>query len=305
VNVSFSNTVVSPAQAGPVNLNSIGTGGSLAVSAGTLNVGNGGMALETLGQTGGAITSTGAVAVANLNQSAGTLSAGGLSTTTSFNQSGSGTIDSTGNVLIGASVGPVSMGNLTTAGNLSVSSSGGAITQSAGTSLNVAGFSDYTASNSGAPADVILDSQGNNLVGSVTASGRKVRLSSAGKLIGGDDSESPPPVLAPRLAQADPAYRVTLLTLPQNEVSGVVHIEWRDTLVDTQIMLPAVLQDWIRSAGSSLKLGAEGEAVADGLVLSSDGGSLNILPSAELRFPANVILKSNQGTVIIRIVNAR
>jgi hypothetical protein len=110
--------------------------------------------------------------------------------------------------------------------------------------------------------------------------------------------------LEPRLAQADPAYRVTLLTLPQNEASGVVHIEWRDTLADTQIKLPAVLQDWIKSAGPSLKLGAEGEVMADGLALSSDGGSLNLLPSAEHRLPANLILKSNQGSVIIRIVNA-
>jgi hypothetical protein len=40
--------------------------------------------------------------------------------------------------------------------------------------------------------------------------------------------------------------------------------------------------------------------MADGLVLSCDGGSLNILASAEHRLPANLILKSKQGSVDIR-----
>ena len=78
VTVSFDNTPVAPAQAGPVSIDSLGVAGSLSQSAGTLNVGAGGVTLNTLTQTGGVLTTPGAVALTSLNQTAGTLTAGSL-----------------------------------------------------------------------------------------------------------------------------------------------------------------------------------------------------------------------------------
>jgi trimeric autotransporter adhesin len=181
VTVSFDHVAVSPAQAGAVNVDSLGTAGSLALSAGSLNVGSGGVALNTLTQTGGSLVTTGALALGSLSQSAGSLSADSLSTT-AYNQSGTGTIAVTGNVAKAASAAPVVLGNLSTGGSLNVSSTGGSISQAAGTLLNVAGPATLTASQGGAAADVTLDNAGNALNGPVTATGADVKLRTTGAL---------------------------------------------------------------------------------------------------------------------------
>ena len=170
VSVSFSNAVVAPAQVGPVSIQSLGSGGSLSLSAGTLNIGNGGLALDTLAQSGGSITSVGAAALGSFAQSAGSLEVSALSTTTGFNQTGSGTLTASGNVQIGGIAGTVSLGNIATNGDLVVNNTGGAIVQSSGTVLGVAGSSTFNASVNGVPADVSLANATNRLVGSVTAS---------------------------------------------------------------------------------------------------------------------------------------
>jgi hypothetical protein len=181
VTVSFDHVAVSPAQAGAVNVDSLGTAGSLALSAGSLNVGLGGVTLNSLTQTGGALVTTGALALGSLSQSAGSLSADSLSTT-AYNQSGTGTIAVTGNVAKAASAAPVLLGNLSTGGALNLSSTGGSISQTAGTVLNVAGPATLTASQGGAAADVTLDNAGNALNGPVTATGADVTLRTTGAL---------------------------------------------------------------------------------------------------------------------------
>jgi hypothetical protein len=182
VTVSFDHVAVSPAQAGAVNVDSLGTAGSLALSAGSLNVGSGGVALNTLTQTGGILVTTGALALGSLSQSAGSLSADSLSTTTAFNQSGTGTMAVAGNAGIAATAAPVVLGNLSTGGSLNVSSTGGSISQTAGTVLAVTGPLTLTASQGGAAADVTLDNAGNALNGPVTATGADVKLRTTGAL---------------------------------------------------------------------------------------------------------------------------
>ncbi len=182
VTVSFDNTPVVPAQAGPVSIDSLGVAGSLSQSAGTLNVGAGGVTLNTLTQTGGELATTGALTLGSLSQSAGSLSAGSLSTTTSYSQTGNGTIKVTGDVSITATTAPVLLGNLNTGGMLNVNSTGGSITQTAGTVLTVTGPATLTASQNGAPANVNLGNAGNTLSGPVTVSGADVTLTTTGPL---------------------------------------------------------------------------------------------------------------------------
>ena len=182
VSVSFDNIPVVPAQAGPVSIDSLGVAGSLSQSAGALNVGTGGVTLNTLTQTGGELTTTGALTLGSLSQSAGSLSAGSLSTTTSYSQTGTGTINVTGDVSITATTAPVLLGNLNTGGTLNVNSTGGSITQTAGTVLTVTGPATLTASQNGAPANVDLGNAGNTLSGPVTVSGADVTLTTTGPL---------------------------------------------------------------------------------------------------------------------------
>ena len=182
VMVSFDNTPVAPAQAGPVSIDSLGAAGSLDQSAGTLNVGAGGVTLNTLTQTGGEMATTGALTLGSLNQSAGSLSAGSLSTTTAYSQTGTGTINVTGDVVIAATDAPVVLGNLSNGGTLNVNSTSGSITQTAGTVLTVAGASTFAASLNNASADVVLGNAGNTLSGPVTATGDDVTINTTGPL---------------------------------------------------------------------------------------------------------------------------
>lgn len=112
VTVRIDNAPVGAAQAGLVQLDSLGTAGSLTLTAGALDVGAGGVQLNTLTQRGGALASSGQLAVAILSQTAGNLTAGSLSTPTAFNQSGVGSINVTGQAQIAAITAPVVLGQL-------------------------------------------------------------------------------------------------------------------------------------------------------------------------------------------------
>lgn len=89
VTVSFNNTVVSPAQLGAVSIDSL-TGGSanLSQTAGTLNVGLGGITLYSIDLANGTLTSLGPINLTSYIQSGGNLTASGNLTTQAYNQSG-------------------------------------------------------------------------------------------------------------------------------------------------------------------------------------------------------------------------
>jgi hypothetical protein len=181
VTVSFDNTPVTPAQAGAVNIETLGSAAGLSMEAGALNVA-GGITLSTLTQSGGALASGGSLAVASLTQTAGTLAAGSLSTTAGFSQTGIGQMDISGPVNIAATNAPVVLGKLRVAGELTVISSAGSITQAAGSALSVSGAVRVSASQNGSPADVLLGNAGNVLGADVTATGAGVQLYTSGVL---------------------------------------------------------------------------------------------------------------------------
>jgi len=122
--VSFNATVVAPAESGPVHIDGLGAaGGGLAMSAGTLDVGAGGIALGSVTQSGGTLNSAGAVQLDTLEQTGGTLAIGSdLNVSTSFSQSDAGTIAVAGQAAITDLSGGVTLGNLQVAQGLSVTS---------------------------------------------------------------------------------------------------------------------------------------------------------------------------------------
>ena len=147
VTVSFNNTLVPPAQSGAVNIDSLGSAsGNLSQSAGTLNVGTGGITLNALSQTGGNLSSQSAVTLtdftqsggstvfaanltmANYTQSGGTTSVNGTLTTTQYTQTDGAT--NLGNLSVANSMnvsgGSTNVSGTTTAGNLTVA--GGNVT---------------------------------------------------------------------------------------------------------------------------------------------------------------------------------
>ncbi|BBU69766.1 autotransporter-associated beta strand repeat-containing protein [Fluviibacter phosphoraccumulans] len=89
VTVFFNSNITSPAQAGTVSIDSLGSAlGNLTQTAGTLNVGTGGITLNTLTQSGGNLSSQGNVTLTTFDQSNGTSAFSGNLSTQTYNQSG-------------------------------------------------------------------------------------------------------------------------------------------------------------------------------------------------------------------------
>ena len=184
VNVSFGSTVVAPAQSGPVNIESLrGADGSLTQSAGTLNVGQGGVTLNSYSQSGGALTSLGPILLASLAQTGGSLSTGGdLTVTQDFSQGTSGSITVGGDTRITDTSGGTQIGNLNTTGSTQITSTGGGIAQAADTAVVSGGATHLVATNNGVAANIALNGASNDFQAAVNASGANVSLTDANAL---------------------------------------------------------------------------------------------------------------------------
>jgi filamentous hemagglutinin family protein len=167
--VSFGSTVVAPASAGTVQVDSINANssqlGGLSMSAGTLEIGSGNANLYSLTHTGGAFSV-----------------ASNLTITDAFSQTAAGTVAITGNATLTDTTGGVALGALTVGGALSLQSTGGGITQVSGTSILATGSSNFSARSSNAPASIVLAEAGNNFQGAVSADGSLVTLQDSNAL---------------------------------------------------------------------------------------------------------------------------
>ncbi|MFV0332784.1 MAG: beta strand repeat-containing protein, partial [Tropicimonas sp.] len=179
VDVSFGTALVAPAEAGPVNIDSLGSGGSVTQSAGELNIGSGGMTLAGFSQSGGATTSSGDILLGSFAQSGGSLTTtngADLTVTGEYGQSGGGTVSVSGDIHITDNSGGTTLGNITTGGALSVTSTDGAITQSGGSALIIGGQTRVSARHNGLPANITVDGNGNNFGGAFTANGANITV---------------------------------------------------------------------------------------------------------------------------------
>ena len=305
VRVNFDTAVVAPAQEGTVSLDALGTAGTMAMSGGTLNVGSGGVILDSLSQSGGNLSSAGALAVNSLSQTGGALSASSLSTTTAYNQTGTGTVSVTGPVQITATAAPVVLGHLSTTGDLTLNSTGGPITQSAGSSLLVAGTSTLSAASGGQPADVTLANAGNALTGMVTVAASKTTVVGASDLV--ESLAKPTLVVAPVLpppSVSDRIYEFRVLKLP-DVGDGFVQLELKGAWSDWRIPLPQYLQKWLAAAKGEVKLvGPTGNALP-GVDLLEDGRFLGIKGMSGQRLPDQVVLQTPQARVVVRLLKMR
>jgi len=111
-------------------------------------------------------------------------------------------------------------------------------------------------------------------------------------------------VMTPRPVQPQLPYLVTIVKLPAPGGTGVVHIEVADTVGDSRIALPKALQDWILAAGDGLKLEAADAIALDGVSLAEDGAFLRLVASAKRRFSTQMVLRSEQGQILLRIVKS-
>ena len=176
----------------PVSVDSItGNGGTLNIGGGTLNTGRGGVRLGGYKQTGGTVTSGGNVTVNTFVQTGGTtIVEKDFTATGGFNQGGNGTLTVGGTTTI-VTDGGVVIGNLTSEGELDVTSKGGPISQAEGTTIVTKGETTLTSS-----GDIDLRNKGNDFGGPVTVDGKDVRLSDkndltvGGKTSGGLSTES-------------------------------------------------------------------------------------------------------------------
>ena len=111
-------------------------------------------------------------------------------------------------------------------------------------------------------------------------------------------------VVTAKPAHAALPYQVTLVKLPQAGVVGWVHIEVADAVADVQVPLPKALQEWIVAAGADLKLENADAVALEGVSLTEDGAFLRLVASGKGRFPPEVVLRSAQGQIVLRIVNS-
>ncbi len=186
VDVTFGTTMVPPAEAGPVNVDSIGSDGSLTQTDGELNVGDGGITLDGFTQTGGTTTSTGDILLDRFTQSGGGfVTAGGADLTVAedFSQSGNGSVTVSGGADITDNSDGVTLGNLIVEGELDVYSSDGAVTQVDGSTITVSGETRLWAEQDGNPADITLDGAANDFGGTVNASGDDIALNDSNGLV--------------------------------------------------------------------------------------------------------------------------
>ncbi|MFV0359240.1 YDG domain-containing protein [Tropicimonas sp.] len=189
VEVTFGDSVVPPAESGPVEVDSIREGGSLTQSGGELNVGDGGMTLDGYSQSGGTFGSAGDVVLGEFEQTGGsfaTTDGSDLTVTDNFSQSGDGSVSVAGDADITDSSGGAVLGNLSVDGTLDVNSTDGAIEQAGGTTISVDGETTLTAEKDGAPADITLDGKGNDFGGRVNADGNDITLNDVNGLTLGD-----------------------------------------------------------------------------------------------------------------------
>ena len=175
--VVFGTTVLAPAQSGTVNLDGIGSAGSLSQTGGALNLGRGGMTLNTFIQSDGTLNSTGPINLGTYSQTGGTTQTGGnFSTTTDFSQGTSGTLTIGGTTSITDTTGGSKIGNMNSTGTINFNSTGGDITQSSGTTIAANDSSTFNASNGGTKSDITLTGANNNFVGPIHLDGNNVAV---------------------------------------------------------------------------------------------------------------------------------
>jgi hypothetical protein len=86
---------------------------------------------------------------------------------------------------------------------------------------------------------------------------------------------------------------------PQGSQAGLVHIELRSTVGETLIDLPVLVQQWIRAAGPSAVA-----ALPDGLELVDLGGRLALRVLSERLQAGDLVLRSREGELTIRLIKA-
>jgi hypothetical protein len=158
-----------------VNLDRL-SGGGLTMDSGILHVA-GALNLANYTQSGGTVSGSGSFAVTNLfSQSGGQIDVGGAV----------GIVQAQGNlsfadiagsmVNLSSTTGSVTLGTLTTVGDLTVTAQGGGIAQAGGATLTVDGTTTLAASTHGVPANISVTNVGNRLVQAVNAAGAQVSL---------------------------------------------------------------------------------------------------------------------------------
>ena len=170
-----SNVTFDASVAGPVNLDRLSSGG-LTMEGGILHVA-GALNLTNYTQSGGTVSGSGSFAVTNsFSQSSGQIDVGGAVSIVQA-QGNLSFADIAGSMVnLSSTTGSVTLGTLTTVGDLTVTAQGGGIAQAGGATLTVDGTTTLAASTHGVPANISVTNVGNRLVHAVNAAGAQVSL---------------------------------------------------------------------------------------------------------------------------------
>jgi hypothetical protein len=170
-----SNVIFDASVAGPVNLDRLSSGG-LTMDGGILHVA-GALNLTNYAQSGGTVSGSGSFAVTNtFSQSGGQIDVGGAVSIVQA-QGNLSFADIAGSMVnLSSTTGSVTLGTLSTDGDLTVTAQGGGIAQAGDAMLTVDGTTTLAASTHGVPANISVTNVSNRLVHAVNAAGAQVSL---------------------------------------------------------------------------------------------------------------------------------
>jgi filamentous hemagglutinin family protein len=325
---------------GAVNIDALGSLGSLAQLNGILNIGTDGMTLNTYTQTGGTLTNAGSTNLSGLIQSGGSFSStGGITTATlsqtdgaistqgdlivtdSFSQSSSGTITVGGNTSISDSSGSIVIGNIDTIGNILITSTGGDITQANGTALQIGGDATISASNGANKADITLGGD-NDFQGIINADGKNILIKDiTGGLNLGDIISTENAIITSTGGDVTQSIGTSILTggsttisasnggakadiilnNATNDFGGVFNADGKNiTVTDgtgafvlgnitaTGTLLLNAAADMTQANGTTISVGGEG-------AMNSSGGNVLIASGTPNTFAAGLVVNDNNS----------
>jgi hypothetical protein len=252
------------------------------------------VSVNTQGSLSTTVTATGN---ATLNSGGALISVVTATGDVSLSSAGSLSSATTAHNLTIHSGGATSLGNTFLTGDLDVSSLSGNITQTA--PLNVGGSTQFNAGS----GTVNLPNADNSFSGGLSVTAASSSIAGAGVSQVGD-SLSSALALLPKLSDDGAPYAITLVKDPATG-EGVVHLALRDEMTELPIPLPAAVQEWLLVAAGNIRfLGPQGEPLKQ-VQLVDDSGVLALQPTPGQRLPAEIVLKTPQGQLVVRVAKGK
>lgn len=260
------------------------------VTSGYIDASSGGeINANNLTQTNGSITGNN-MQFSSFSQTAGVVNAdGNLNVTKNYSQKG-GSIGIGNDAAINNYSGDLELGNLDVSGRLAVNNFGGDIFQAENTQLTIDGISRFDAKNNDKPADVYLDSQGNDFLSAINISSNNLLLVGNDSLLLGDITANGflDVTAGGNISQIDSATINAAGTVIMESLDGLIklnpgkyHFQGDSVLVDSESIVENIVTSSVNNTEEGVKE-ADSE-FEEGDSVESTSGFLNRVSQSPIR----------------------